>query len=410
MLQLDKRYNHFFTELEKLPELRLTFNKKQLGIGNAYYYGETDAVNFNQKVAYSNITAHAFRFDTFHEISNPFKIGSVVFNPAVNFRDTEYSRERTEDRDVSRQSLGFTTDISTRFYKLYDVETNFMGFDIHKIRHIIEPYFRSDINHLTTVAPEELYPFDQIDTIRKHKDGFRFGLENRLQTKRFDHGKWHRVDVVSVNTYLNYDLNEDAPDASVFTSAGVRTQFRPYEWLTFENQTNYDMATGVITDSFTDAEIQYKDKLNVVLAFEYVKDKDINGISGPESLELITTDVTYKINPRWAIGGYIRYDIHENLVKEYEARLSRNLHCWLLDFGWNSRRSDRVEGTRQTSDNEIFLMLTMTAFPDFSYDTGNRSSISRPRIGTYVAGADHRHTISNVLTAQSLSSGELEER
>jgi len=404
LVEVDKQYNHFFNELERLPQVRFTINRNQIGDSNAYYWSQSEFVNYNRKVASSDTSPHVARFDTAHELSYPMKYKDVVVYPSITFRDTEFSRDENDSGWISRQTINTSIDVSTRFYKLYDYNTNFLGLNINKLRHIVEPYFNWDANRFTTYSADRLEQFDAIDAI-DNKDVFQFGLENRFQTKRFEQGKWQRVDVVSLNTFIFYSLNDNIPGSSVFRTAGVELTVRPYRWLTIQNFTNYDAATGVIIDSETELFMTYKDRLNFLLSYRFLNDKDLDGVSGPEKSSLITADLTFKINDLWAAGGFVRYERESNLIEEWEIRFTRYLHCWILDFGVNARKSDRLAGEQDTNI-EAFFQLTLSAFPGLNLETGNRSTMSNPRIGTYVAGANEKGELNNVLTARTLRTGQ----
>ena len=95
----------------------------------------------------------------------------------------------------------------------------------------------------------------------------------------------------------------------------------------------------------------------------------------------------YRLNDRWNVGGYLRWETVTNLLQEGEVRATRDLHDWLLDFGFNVRKSSQT-AVKGGTNKEFFAQLRLKALPVIDLHTGHRASFSQPRIGKQVSGSN----------------------
>jgi hypothetical protein len=86
----------------------------------------------------------------------------------------------------------------------------------------------------------------------------------------------------------------------------------------------------------------------------------------------LTTEAGYRLNQKWAVRSYNRYDLDSGTLKEQEYTLSRDLHSWVMDINYNQTRG---------SGTEIWLVFTLKDFPDLGLDFGSR--FNRRKLGAY---------------------------
>ncbi|MBI4398807.1 MAG: LPS-assembly protein LptD [Candidatus Omnitrophica bacterium] len=394
LIDVEKRTNRFFSTLERLPEIRYTWNRREIMNSNFYYRAEHQFVNYNKKFANaSSEDADVVRFDSFNELSYPIKLFHWQVTPFGNVRETFYSKNKFGEHNVERHIIGNGVDVSTRFYKTYDFNTRFAGLDINRIRHIFEPSLRYTANREVSVSPGSLQIFDGVDD-QFLKDEFVFGFENRLQTKRYKDGVWHRVDVVSFNTFLTYSYDDYYLNVSKWTRWRQEIQARPYDWLIGQTIWEFNMASGQFSVADVDLILE-KQPLRVLIGHRF--EKQDQGFGGKS---LFQFDVNWQITPLWALGGYMRTEFDTNTVEEWEVRATRDLHDWYFDFGYNVRHSEI-----DSADKELFFELRLKAFPQFPLKGGNRATFSRPRIGHFVSGANQTLTVAdNTSTTPQYSS------
>lgn len=371
---LEKRINHFVSTVEKLPEVRFNWNNQELGNSNVYYKNEESLINFNKKTARSDIDTDVVRLDTFHEIAYPKRLFFVSLKPFLNWRSNYYSKNNADEENMTRQVAGGGIDIGTKFYRIFDINTNVLKLDVNGVRHILEPTIKYNSIRHCSVSPSKISQMDSIDEI-DDLDTIRFGIDNTFQTKRMRSGKETTVNIVSYNTYLTYEFNAEERGGSGFLTWDNEMEFRPYSWLMMTFDTTYDIPKNEFSSADLDLTIRNKERWHIYLQQKFLK----------EGSKIVTADAMYKINSRWGVGGYIRREFSgDDITEEWELRATRDLHCWFLDLGYNVRSSDVIGDSK---NREIFMQLTLKAFPEYPLKSGNHATYSRARIGDTVSGA-----------------------
>ncbi len=216
------RVNDFYTQLERLPEVRVDFQRQEL-FGGLYYQGETSLGyyrtkwrDFDRPRIYGNKVDpedyESFRFDSLHMFYYPVKIWNFNFIPRAGLRFTVYSD--SSDQKITTEDLinmfradavdgqprvnvinydddggsrfrfageiGF--ELNTKFYRTWqNVKSDYLGLD--GLRHVLIPYINYTFIPEPTESTEHLYFFDEIDRIDENHF-IRLGLINRLQTRR----------------------------------------------------------------------------------------------------------------------------------------------------------------------------------------------------------------------------------
>ena len=373
------RVNKFEDVIEKLPEIRFDWKNAPFLSDRVYYESANSLANFNQRSGRSDTGDHNFRADTFHEWYLPLKWKEIKLTPSANFRETLYSRDKDEGDARARTAFGAAVDLRTHFYRIFDKSSDVLGIEINQLRHVFEPSVRYESILHSSISNEELFEFDTIDAI-DDSNRITFGLENRIQTKRIVGGKMQRVDLVSLNTFLSYDFHPDKETSrSGFSIWSGELQFRPYEWLQFEVRYEYDMVRDKFRE-FNQDLLARKGRFHVLLGHRFVSSQTSIGARGNNQFVI---DTGWWLNERWKIGGHIRWDAEDHELEEWEISATRDLHDFLLDFGYNVRNSEI-----DRSNKELFFLLRLKAFPAFPLKSGNRASFSEPRIGSTVAGSN----------------------
>ena len=346
-----KRTNRFNSIVEKLPEVKLDISNTEIGESNIYYSGVTSAANLNYKTASpSDAADHTNRIDTYNKISYPKKIAFIEVSPFAAGRFTYY------DRDIDSGSANtyrgvFETgiDMSTKFYRIFDIETNFLRLDLHKLRHIITPSIKYSYRHDPTVASSKFFSFDGIDSIAK-SNGMTLGLENKLQTKRG--GK--SVDLVRFTMDTDYTFHPE-PQYSAFGNINFDLEVVPYKWVRFEADSTYDREDKAFKTANFDLvlrgakeENNYdEDGYKFFFGAGYRYQRNDNN--------QITTQLTYRLNPDWKFRFYERWERETGGLREQEYTIYKDLHCWQVGINYKVRRD---------YGEEIFLVFKIKAFPD----------------------------------------------
>ncbi len=374
-----KRIDNFETVTERLPEVRFDWKNAPFLKDRLYYTSATSLANLNQKLGRVDIDHQNFRFDTVHEVLAPMKWKEFKLTPSANIRETLYERSLNESEGLARTSFGTSVDLRTHFYRMFNVTGDFLGVEINQLRHVVEPSIRYDSTLHSSVSSEKLNQFDSIDAI-DDANRITFGIENRIQTKRVIGGKMRRVDVVSLNTFLSYDFHPDEETSrSGFSIFSNELVLRPYEWLQFELRFDYDMFRDKFRE-FNQDLLAKKGRFHVLIGHRFVARRDSINANGNNQFVF---DTGVWLNTRWKVGGYLRWDAEDHKLEEWQISATRDLHDFLLDFGYNVRNSNI-----RTSNKELFFLFRLKAYPQFPLKSGNRASFSEPRIGTTVAGSN----------------------
>lgn len=386
LTHVERKMNTFESLVERQPEVRFDWKNQPFFHQGIFYENQLSFANLSKKFTRAAYDETSVRTDFFQEWSVPKNWRNIKLTPFVNFRMTDYSRTLNSDANRFRVIGGGGADLRTHFYKTYPVSFQKAGIEINQLRHVVEPSFQYT-RRASTLGKERLTNFDHIDRL-DDADVFTAGIENRFQTKRVVDGRVQRVDVVSLNTYLSYEIKPDAQalgtlfapyqdnrSRSAFTIVGQEIILRPYEWLQYEGRAEFDAEKGDLRVVNQDLLLRLK-KWNFIFGHRSVgKFVDI------DASDQVVFQIEYILNPLWTVGGNIRYN--KNNFDQWQVMARRDLHDFILDFGYN-RTSSEIE----TNSNEIFFNFHLKAFPQLDLRAGRRSSFAPPRIGDTVAGSN----------------------
>ncbi|MBN1689199.1 MAG: LPS-assembly protein LptD [Candidatus Omnitrophica bacterium] len=390
LAHVQKRMNRFESIVERLPQVRYDWKNQQFFSPWVYSVGHLSFDNLSKRFGRSDRSEEVVRMHGTHEWRAPINFKNIKFTPHAGLSLTSYSRDREQHDARFRTAFDWGLDLRTHFYRTFSVSFDKLGVEVNNLRHIIEPVF-SYQSTVSTVSDEKLQEFDSTDRI-DDANVFRFGLENRLQTRRVINGRMQRVDLVSVNTYLSYEAHPDdrspslytilntqnVQSASSFTLLNQEVVLRPYDWLRYRLRFDYDMHRDVFRVLNQDL-LAESSRFRVLFGHRFVK--DIGSIEGSNQFVF---EGKWTVNPRWALGGYIRWDAENGgELEEWQVSATRDLDCFLvLDFGFNVRNS-----SIRSANKELYFNLKLKPFPDVALRSGRRAAFAAPRIGETVAGA-----------------------
>ncbi len=358
-LRTDVRVNRFTSAVDRLPELSYDISSQELGDSGVYWKNKTLFSNLVSRAASpTEDRKKTMRVDTDNELSYPFKVAFLELRPFVGGRETYFSRSKDPADYHSMRGLFKTgADLSTKFFRIFDLQTKYLGVEINRLRHIITPSVSYLFTTDPTIASDKFNSFDAIDTItRSHS--ITFALENKLQTKRND----ENVDLFRSIVSSDFLLKEN-PGTGSFNSIKTDFEINPANWLTFNSDTDYSSPRDKLLSSNFDIYVHdpQKKKWRFGLGKRYTLDVD----------DQITTDWQYVLNPKWKISAYNRFDIDRGIHKEQEFVLTRDLHCWEVALNFNETRGE---------GSEIWLVFTLKAFPEMMLDVG--TSFNRRKAGS----------------------------
>ena len=165
------------------------------------------------------------RFDTRHEIQAPFEAGILSIVPYVSGRVTAYDDDFSEfaGNDDNIRLLGTVgTRVATQFSRGYNAESRML--DVHRLRHIVEPYADVFITG-STVESDELPVFDPDVEGLSEGPGVRLGVRNTFQTQRGGEGRWRSVDWLVIDSGVVVRGDDANTDAEIARFFGYRPEY-----------------------------------------------------------------------------------------------------------------------------------------------------------------------------------------
>ena len=367
--------NDFFQTVERLPDVKLTGLRQQLGISPFYYESETSlGYQRFRRGDYEGTNYAAVRADTLHQILLPQTFfGWLNVTPRVGGRFTYYGAlddfsSSSGDDDLDRWVFNTGAEVSTKISRVWQGAENRL-FQVSGLRHILEP----SVNYVYVPEPNrrpaELPQFDQefysfelqpvdfpdynsIDSVDSN-NVFRFGLRNKLQTKRDG----------AVDNLVNWGVYTDwrvKPRDNQRTYSDVYSDldFKPRSWLTFNSEIRYDINTTTWRMANHTATIQPNNIWHWKVGHRYLQ--EIPGYDSDSGNNLFLSSLFFKLNENWAFRMVQHFEARDGTMEEQYYTVYRDLRSWTAAFTFRVR-DDRDGPT----DYTIAVSLSLKAYPRF---------------------------------------------
>lgn len=370
---LQKRTNRWYTQLEKLPEIKYSLPNIRIAETPFYFENFSQGASFNYKNAVPSSSTNDIgvnRLDTTNKVSLPMRIAFFNVTPFLKEEQTYYDKDINGSSTVLRNIFYSGADVSTKFYRIFNVKNNFLGMNINGLRHIITPTVGYAFNHEPTVLSSKLKQIDSIDAITRSNLAT-LELSNKLQTKR----KGVTVDMFNFRVDTSYTFKPKTGDkrGSSFSDFLFNLELLPYSWMSI-----YADATLKHSGSRSDSGYGKFSTANYDISFGTSPDRSF-GVGQRyqrKGSNEITNSFNWRFNPKWKFSLYVRSDMgHDPTithgVREQEYTISRDMHCWIVDFTYNIKRPE---------GHTIWLIFRMKAFPEMEF--GFNQSYHRPKPGS----------------------------
>lgn len=370
---VQKRTNRWYSQWEKLPEAKYSLPTVQIGSTPFYFENNISAAEYNYKnpvPSPSTSDIEVARVDTKNKLSLPMKVAFISFTPFTAVEETYYSRN-VFDSSIHPRTVFFTgADLSTKFYRLFNVRTNALGLDINDIRHIVTPSIGYAYNHEPTFSSSKLVQVDSIDALTV-SNAANLELSNKFQTKR----NGISVDFADfrINSSYIFKPKFAQKPGSNFSDVLFDLQFLPNSWIRFDSESTYKHS-GLRTDS----NYRRLSNINNDITFNLGKDSSF-GVGDRyqrRGSHQLTYNYNWRFSPKWKSSLYHRQEIghelsHKRGLREQEYSLSRDLHCWIWDVRYNVKREE---------GETIWFVFTLKAFPEAMF--GFDQSYHSPKTGS----------------------------
>lgn len=439
--------NKWSSTVEQLPTLTLTVPRQELW-NNFYYQGQSSVGwydmqwgKFNQSRASMGLgngvepsAYDAGRFDTVNFLYYPMNLKDFNLIPRAGFRFTGYTQsssigisdeqlnknisveapEQNSDADVvnydnkggaaARFIPEFGLNLNTKASRSWDdVKNSF--WDINGIRHVTQPYI--DYTYLTPMGTDRkyIYYFDDIDRINT-QNFMRYGLDNRLQTRRGGWKSSQSYTWASMSNYLDLLFNTDnrinEPNGAIknLGDFGNIINITPTPDLNFNitalvdagrlfsgTDLNNCVSTANLGSTWT-----FADGWSISPNWAYTSNNNTNPTYSMGSMmeqvesgtyfqrqftnsSYLYTNLNFKINERTRGVLSISRDFYNNMWPNAGITLTRDLPCslqLLLEASVEQSYKNNRGGGTQT-ENSLSATLQFTSTP--TYEIAPRESL-----------------------------------
>ena len=366
--------NDFFQTVERLPDLKLTAVRQQLGISPFYYEGENSAGYFRFQSASNPLTNYAaVRADSYHQLLLPQTFfGWLNVTPRVGGRLTHYgetegfgSTLREQDRAVFNTGAEFSFKASRSWGGARSA-----FWDVNELRHIIQPsvnyvyvpspnklprelpQFDGEIPSLR-LLPVEFPDYNAIDSIDS-QNVLRLSLRNKLQTKRKD-----GIDnLANWALYTDWRLKPRRGQGS-FADIFSDLDLKPRSWLTFNSENRYDVDNGHWRLADHTATVQPNDVWSVRLGHRYLRSND-PAFSSELGNNLISSRIYYRFNENWGARLAHYFEARDGTLEEQYYTVYRDFRSWTAALTFRVRDNRLCE-----DDFTVAVTFSLKAFPRF---------------------------------------------
>lgn len=347
-LRSDVRVNRFTSAVDRLPEINYLLPGRKI-LDSGFYWKNSTTYSNLAKLEPSPMANRyeTERIDTDNEISYPFKVNIFELRPFVGGQETYYSKTLTkEDNNTVRGIFKTGADVSTKFFRVYDVKTDLFNLDINRLRHVVTPSVAYFYTHDPTLESSKLVQFDSMDNLAL-RHGMTFGLENKLQTKRANKSEDLLRFLVTSDFYLKEDSHKGG-----FNNVVTKTDLIPNQYVTFYADTYYDTIEEHLSSANFD--VYFTDPGNK-WSFGFGKryDREVD--------DQITSQLNYRINQKWYFEVYERWDTDRGINKEQQYSIVRDLHEWEGKISFNHKDTD---------GDSIWMIFTLKEFPEMGLNFG----------------------------------------
>ncbi|MGH7244142.1 MAG: hypothetical protein ACREJD_12070 [Phycisphaerales bacterium] len=317
------------------------------GFSNPALSQQIFGIDPNQTLAQSlqaqgNISQQVFRFDTRQQVDAKIEMGPVNFVPYGVVRLTGYDHNFQQfsnnagSTDDDRYRLWGATGgtLSTQIQRV-DNSADSRLFDIHRVRHIIEPsmtLFTAATNRDSSTLPT----YDEnVEAIAKGSS-FRAGVNQIWQTQRGSPGHYYSVDVFTLDAnYVDSTSSTDTrspvgrffdfrPELSSFGKYGnLDSAWRVTDATTLTGGTVYDFNLNQQARTSAGIIVQQTPDVTANVDFRYLNALDLTTLGG---------GLAYRLANQYVVTLTASYDLTNNQLQGIGAEVKRDFQSMRLGF------------------------------------------------------------------------------
>jgi LPS-assembly protein len=355
------RLNNFYETVERLPDVKVTGFRQQLGSSPFYYESDSSFGYYHRRFAAgsTNEPFAAARADTFHQITLPYTVdGFLNFIPRVGGRYTYYGEASDHGGITDERNRGvFNTGAELNFKasRLWaDADNKF--FQIDGLRHIIQPSINYSFVPRPSVTPHELPQFDyQVPTTRllpiefpdfnaidaiDSQSVLRLGLRNKIQTRRND----QLDNLLHWSVFTDWRLSRTNRQ-DTFSDLYSDLDLKPWSWLTLSSELRYNMEQRRLNEAIHQIAFTPGDRWSLGVGHRYLHQDISQGITYGD--DLLFSTLYYRFNQNWAFRMYHQFQALDRVLEEQDYTMYRDFRSWTgaLTFRVRDNRTGPIDYT-----------------------------------------------------------------
>jgi lipopolysaccharide assembly outer membrane protein LptD (OstA) len=384
--------NEFQETVERLPDLKLSGLRQQVGSTPLFYESESSFGYYQRRFADVDTnsleyidTNHfaAVRGDTYHQVTIPWTLfGWLNVTPRAGGRFTYYGEAHGPGGmtgEEERAVFNTGAEVSFKASRTW-AATRSKFWEIDGVRHIVQPSANYVYVPRPGVPPQKLPQFDyelpsaqllplhypdynSIDSIDS-QNVIRLGLENKLQTRRRQ----------GVENFVHWSLYTDwrlkpRDDQDTFADIYSKLDVRPFSWLTLNSEINYNINLGDWDQVNHAVTFAPNDRWSWTVGERYLRDGAFYGTNVGSSLAF--SSLYLRANPNWAMRAIHYYDIREGFLQTQAYSIYRDFRSWTVALTFRLLRERGSE-----DDFGVALTFSSKAFPRYQLgDDINKPSL-----------------------------------
>ncbi|MCS1407442.1 MAG: LPS-assembly protein LptD [Verrucomicrobia subdivision 3 bacterium] len=368
------RINDFYERIERLPEVKLSAFRQQIGRFPVYYESESTAGYLGHQFI-NNVSNdfHATRLDTWHQLIVPHTFfGWLNIGPRVGGRYTYYTATDGQGTTMAEGRRGvFNTGVKANFRasRSYPTVTN-RFWALQGLRHIVQPSVNYVFVPEPAVLPPALPQFDtEIPSLRQLPIQFpsynsidsvdaqnvvRLGLRNKLQTKRGPNDAIQPF--ADWNIFTDWRLDPQTTQAD-FSDINTELDLYPRDWMSFHSFVRYSLDHSHFRLANHRVTLLPDDIWSVTLGHLYLRDEFNHWGAGNN---VFYSSLYYRFNENWGARLNHQFEARDGTLEEQAYTLYRDFRSW------TGALSFRIRDERTAPpDYTVALILSLKAFPRF---------------------------------------------
>ncbi|MEW6249362.1 MAG: hypothetical protein AB1716_01850, partial [Planctomycetota bacterium] len=314
-----------------------------------------------------------FRTDARQEAEWPFKLGTVSVVPFATLRGSYWDGQPRDDGSLWRGLGMYGVRGGQSFSRVYDGVASEL-FDIHRLRHIINPELIAYWGHSNTRS-ENITPFDWgVETIDPLY-GFAARLHQLWQTKRGPEAARQTVDLFVLNLELGLFGNTEGRNdlSNGYTMFWRPENSRARNYFAGDAVWHISDGTSVLYDFNFDLNDGSFDRHNIALAIE--RDPRLAYLvglrhAGDIDMTLVGGGINYRLTEKYITALRSWFDIDTGRVGEITLSTIRRLPRWYVSMN--------LEYDQVDDDLSITFSIWPEGIPEWTLG-------SRPVLGTGAA-------------------------